>query len=96
VWTLRTPERTAFKLPSTWIGGAALGATNYTALYFLVQALANSGHASSSVYPMVNIGVILFGTGLSMLMFRERPYRVQFIGIGCSVVALVLIILAAR
>lgn len=96
VWIACTPERSALKVPSTWIGGAVLGIVNYTALYFLVQALANSGHAPSSVYPMVNIGVILFGTGLSMLLFRERPERVQFIGIACSLVALALIILAAR
>lgn len=89
---LRGKERSAFKQPSVWIGGTLLGVVNYAALYFVVQALAYGGMDSSSVYPLINIVVILFGTGLSILLFRERPRRIQFIGIVCSVIALVMIL----
>ncbi|MDX9750753.1 MAG: DMT family transporter [Flavobacteriales bacterium] len=96
LWTSATKDRDGFGRPATWVGGAVLGAVNYIALYYLVKALANSGLAPSAVYPLVNIGVILFGTGLSMLLFRERPVRLQQTGIACAVVALVLIILGTR
>lgn len=93
---MATKDRRAFRVPATWIGGAVLGVANYTALYFLVKALANSGLAPSAVYPLINIAVILFGTGLSILLFRERPARMQYVGITCAVLALVLIIMATR
>lgn len=94
LWVLRGSERKAFAAPSTWIGGMLLGLVNYAALYFVVKALARSGMPSSSVYPLVNIVVILFGTGLSVLLFRERPRPVQLAGIGASVLALGLILYA--
>ena len=94
LWVLRGSERKAFAAPSTWIGGMLLGLLNYAALFFVVKALARSGMPSSSVYPLVNIVVILFGTGLSVLLFRERPRPVQLAGIGASVVALGLILYA--
>lgn len=94
LWVLRGSERKAFTAASTWIGGLLLGLVNYAALFFVVKALARSGMPSSSVYPLVNIVVILFGTGLSVLLFRERPRPVQLAGIGASVVALGLILYA--
>lgn len=93
-WTLAGRGRRAFAVPSTWIGGALLGVTNYAALYFVVRALSRSGLGGSAVYPLVNIGVILFGTLLSVLLFRDRPRRRQVVGIAIAVAALVLILLA--
>lgn len=92
VLAIRGKERNAFKEPAVWIGGSLLGAANYAALYFVVQALAYGGMDSSSVYPLINIVVILFGTALSVILFRERPRRIQYMGIACSVVALLLIL----
>jgi len=96
VWALFRRDRSAFLVPSTWVGGALLGVVNYAALFFVVRALARGGMASSTVYPLVNIGVILIGTALSMLLFRERPKPRQYVGITCSVVAMVLLISALR
>ena len=93
-WMFMRNERSAFAMPSTWIGGLLLGVVNYAALYFVVQALAYAGMPSSSVYPLVNIVVILFGTGLSMLLFQERPRGIQYAGIAFSVIALVMILYA--
>ncbi len=94
VWATAGKHRIAFSSPGVWIGGVVLGLVNFAALYFVVQALAYGDMPSSSVYPLVNIVVILFSTGLSMLVFRERPRRVQYVGIACSVLALILIIQA--
>ena len=91
-WVWRGRERGAFAHPSTWVGGIVLGVMNYAALYFVVQALAHGGMESSSVYPLINILVILIGTVLSALLFRERPRRVQLTGIAVSVLALFLLL----
>lgn len=76
------------------IGGFILGTINYASLYFIVSALARSGFDASSMFPLMNIGVILFGTALSVLLFRERLTRMQWVGIGTAVTAMALILCA--
>lgn len=76
------------------IGGALLGVANYAALLMIVRALAYSGLPSSSVYPLMNVCVILFGTTASIIIFKERLYKLQWAGIALAVVALVSILLA--
>lgn len=80
--------------PRVWIAGSILGLVNYTSLYFIVGALARSGYPASSVFPLMNIGVILFGTLASIVLFGERLTNVQVWGIACSIVALGLIVTA--
>jgi drug/metabolite transporter (DMT)-like permease len=80
--------------PKALIGGVVLGMVNYASLYFIVGALAHSGFASSSVFPLMNIGVILFSTALSMIFFQERLRSMQWAGIVCAVLAMTLILLA--
>jgi drug/metabolite transporter (DMT)-like permease len=92
LWMLRSREHQAFARPEVWLGGSLLGIMNYAALYFVVQALAHTGMPSSSVYPLINIMVILLGTAASMLIFRERPRGIQYIGIACAMLALALIL----
>lgn len=92
LWLLVTKEGAAFAMPSVWLGGSVLGIMNYAALYFVVRALSSSGMPSSSVYPLMNIVVILFGTAASILLFKERPRPIQYLGLACAVLALVLIL----
>ncbi len=94
LWSLKRKERMAYRDPRTWIAGLILGTVNYGSLYFVVKALANSGLPSSSVFPLMNIGVILFGSAASMLLFRERLKPVHIAGIVVSVVAMALIMSA--
>ena len=94
LWSLQRKEHHAFGDPRTWIAGVLLGMVNYGSLYFVVKALANSGLPSSSVFPLMNIGVILFGSAASMLLFKERLKPVHIAGIIVSVVAMALIMSA--
>lgn len=87
-------EQRAFLDPRSWVGGLVLGTVNYGSLYFVVKALANSGLPSSSVFPLMNIGVILFGTLGSALLFKERPRRMQLAGILMAMIAMILILTA--
>ncbi len=87
-------EHRAFHDVRTWAGGLVLGTVNYASLHFVVKALARSGMPSSSVFPLMNIGVILFGTLGGMFFFGERPQRLQLAGIATAVTAMLLILLA--
>ncbi len=92
VWVVLRGELKAFGEPRTWIGGMLLGAVNYGSLYFVVKALAGSGLPSSSVFPLMNIGVIIFGSLASSALFKERPRPVHLAGIALSVLALLFIL----
>jgi drug/metabolite transporter (DMT)-like permease len=81
----------SFVVPSVWIGGTLLGVFNYGTLLFVVRSLAQSGMPASRVFPLISIGVILFGTLGSVVLFRESVDTRQRIGIGCAVVALLLL-----
>ncbi|MBL8011390.1 MAG: DMT family transporter [Flavobacteriales bacterium] len=87
-------EQQAFREPRTWVGGLLLGTVNYGSLYFVVKALARSGWPSSSVFPLMNIGVIVFGTVGSVILFRERPRPLQLAGMATALLAMVLILAA--
>jgi drug/metabolite transporter (DMT)-like permease len=91
-WLMGTRKAKHLLNPGVLLAGLVLGMVNYASLYFIVGALARSGYPASSVFPLMNIGVILFGTASSIALFRERLRKVQWIGIGCAIVALVLII----
>lgn len=76
------------------IGGIVLGSINYASLSLLVATLARSGIASSSVFPLLNIGVILFSTAMSLLAFSDRLRKAQWFGIALAVAAMLLLISA--
>jgi drug/metabolite transporter (DMT)-like permease len=88
------PDRSKLYEPRVWMAGLLLGSMNYASLYFIVGSLARSGYPASSVFPLMNIGVILFGTFTSIAVFRERLNHLQWMGIAFSIAALVLILSA--
>lgn len=89
---LLQPQRSALLQPRVLIGGSVLGLVNYGSIYFMVRALTSSGMRSSQVFPLMNIGAILFGTFASLLLFQERPDRRGIAGITLCVIALVLLL----
>jgi drug/metabolite transporter (DMT)-like permease len=91
---LATPQRKQLLSRRVLLGGTVLGCVNYGSLQLLVQALAHSGLAASSVFPLVNIGTILFGSAASLLFFKDRLRGVQWAGLAVSIAALVLLVIA--
>ncbi|MCC6840252.1 MAG: DMT family transporter [Flavobacteriales bacterium] len=94
-WLAFRPERAALREPRTWIAGGLLGVLNYGSIHCLVLGLSRSGLAASTVFPLANVAVILFGAATSVLLFRERLRPVHWAGILVSVAALALLIGAA-
>ncbi len=91
-WLVFREDRTALREPRTWMGGALLGVVNYGSIYFLVLALSKSGLPASSVFSLLNVGVIMIGTAAAMVLFKERLRVVQWVGLLCSIASLALII----
>lgn len=88
-------QRAALTHRRTWIGGIALGIVNYASLLFLVLALGEGALPASSIFPLMNIAAILFATIAGVTLFNERLSVRQWIGIGCCVTALALIMSGA-
>ena len=86
-----TPQ---LRRPDALIGGSVLGCVNYASIYFLVLALSRSGMPGSTVFPLMNVGVILLGTAASIILFKEKLGALQWAGIALSVAALALIMIA--
>ena len=96
VWLAFRADRKALGDIRTWGGGILLGAANYGSVTVLVAALGNSGLPASIIFPLLNLGVILFGAVGAGLFFRERLQPMQWLGIACSTAALVLLIQAVQ
>lgn len=92
IWLVARKEASSIIAPKALIGGIALGSFNYASLYFLVAALARSGFGPSSLFPLMNIGVILFSTALGIFALRDRLSATQWSGIALAIVAMSLII----
>ena len=73
------------------IAGALLGVVNYFSVYFLVKSLSAFNNDGSMVYPVLNVGIILFSSLVSVIVFRERLLPLNKIGLVVAVMAVVFI-----
>lgn len=73
------------------IGGMSLGVINYFSIYCLIKALSANQNDGALVYPMLNIGIIIISFLISVLMFKEQTSKLNKLGIGMAVVAIVLL-----
>ncbi|MEZ4965037.1 MAG: DMT family transporter [Saprospiraceae bacterium] len=72
------------------VGGIILGIPNYGSMLFMLLAL-GSGLEGSFVFPVANVGVILFTTIGAVWLFHERLSGINWIGIFLAVASIVLI-----
>lgn len=71
--------------------GILLGIPNYFSIFFLIKALSAFGNDGAFLYPINNIGIILVGALGAVIFFKERLTKINIIGIGVAVLALILI-----
>ncbi len=77
--------------PKSVLTGIILGVTNYASLYFLVKTLELPQFESSVIFPINNMGIIVVSAVAAMLFFKEKISKINWIGIGLSLVAIAII-----
>ncbi|MEJ5316715.1 MAG: hypothetical protein WHS63_06885 [Tenuifilum sp.] len=80
----------------TWLLGTLLGLANFGSMYFMVAALNHVGSKGtplegSVLFGINNLGVVLAGTLVGLLLFGERPSKTNLSGIALSVLAFVIL-----
>jgi len=80
----------------TWLLGTLLGLANFGSMYFMVAALNHVGSKGtplegSVLFGINNLGVVLAGTLVGLLLFGERPSKTNLSGIALSVLAIVIL-----
>lgn len=72
-------------------GGIILGIVNYFSLMLVLKTLKLFHNNGAIFFPLFNIGIILFSTFLSILIFREKLNRINWAGLFLAILALLLI-----
>jgi len=82
-----------------WFWGIFLGLVNFGSIYFILRALnfksvSGTGIDSSIVFGINNIGIVTLSVLLGSLLFREKMYRINWLGILLSAGAFILFMLS--
>ena len=78
--------------PKSIVWGIVLGIPNYLTLLYFVKSLKSELFSSSEIFPIINIGVIIFCTILSIILFRERVSIYNWLGVILGVFSIFIII----
>lgn len=70
------------------VGGIYLGVPNFFSLYFLLNALSAFNNDGAFIFPILNIGIILFSSILAVILFKERLMRINQLGILVAILAM--------
>ena len=73
------------------LAGVLLGIPNYFSIYFLLKSLDAFDNNGALVYPVLNIGIILLSSFLAFVLFKERLTKLNLVGVGIAVIALLLL-----
>ncbi len=71
--------------------GLLLGIINYFSIYFLVKTLTKLHNDGAVVFPLLNLGIILFSSIASVALFRERLTRLNAFGLLLALITIVLL-----
>lgn len=82
--------RTSLTLRSLWVG-LLLGVVNFGNIVFYVHAHRALPDSPAVVFAAMNIGVVVLGTLVGVFGFRERLGRLNWLGVGLAVLAIVMI-----
>lgn len=73
------------------LGGIALGIVNYFSIYFVLTSLSAFENDGAIVYPLINVGIILFGAIISVSFFGERLSKINLTGLILAMMSIYLI-----
>lgn len=73
------------------IAGICLGIPNFFALLSIFKALSVFQNNGAVFFPLYNVGIILVSTIGAMIIFKEKLSRINYFGLGLSILALYLL-----
>ncbi len=76
---------------ATVLSGIVLGVFNYLSLHYIYRALKFSNLPSSTLFPLINVGVVGLSALIAALIFKETISRKNLIGLFISLIALILL-----
>ena len=76
--------------PRSVIAGICIGLPNYFSLWTLVKVLSQYPGNSSAIFPIINIGIVLFSTLVAYFIFSEKLSKLNWTGIGLAIIAITL------
>jgi len=74
------------------IGGVVLGIVNYSSIYTMVLTFKSQILPESSMLPIINLCVIILGSIVAVVFFREKLTGLNILGIALASVAILLLI----
>ena len=90
IFKIKTSNLVMDKKSIFW--GITLGIPNYLTLLYFIRSLKNELFSSYQVFPIVNIGVIVMCSILSVIIFKEKVSIFKWIGVGFGILAISLIL----
>jgi drug/metabolite transporter (DMT)-like permease len=76
-----------------WLYGGLLGLVNFFSIFFLVKTINANWMSKSSIVCINNLGVVMCGTLLAIFIFKERLNKLNWLGLGLAMAALLLLLL---
>ncbi len=73
------------------LAGVVLGLFNFGSIYFYIKALNLEKNRPSVVFSSLDIGVIVLGSLVGIILFKEKLSKLNKIGIGLAVIAIILL-----
>jgi drug/metabolite transporter (DMT)-like permease len=73
------------------LAGIMIGVPNYFSIWCLVRVLKDYEGNSSAIFPINNMGIVLFSTVAAWLLFKEQLSKLNWLGILLSIAAIALI-----
>lgn len=74
------------------VGGILLGIPNFGSLFSLLKALQNKDFDHSTLWALLNVGVIIFSTIYALFVFKDKLSWLNILGIGLAVASIILIV----
>nr|WP_309757536.1 EamA family transporter [Flavobacterium sp.] len=79
---------------SNVIFGALVGMFNFGNILFYLKAHQDFSKSPSTVFAGMNLGVIVVGSLVGVLIFKEKLSKLNFLGLSLALVAIVLIVVS--
>lgn len=79
-----------------FICGVILGCFNFGNILFYMKAHRSMAENPSTVFAAMNMGVILLGSLVGIILFKEKVTKLNYIGIAMALAAIVLITLSQQ